>query len=158
MWRKLFLTASLLLTGNVWAGANDVIVDKIWMRESVPGQISVTVQMNITVTKAARLMSVSSPVATSGQIQGVVMHRGKLRTEPIKSLALGAHSTTLFGTKGTYLSLVGLKQALNAGDHVPLVLVFESGGKSFTINKEAEVRPLELSYQHYNDPTVKDQR
>jgi hypothetical protein len=34
----------------------------------------------------------------------------------------------------------------------------EVGGKSMTINTEAEVRPLELSYQHYNDPTVKDHR
>jgi periplasmic copper chaperone A len=158
MWRKLFFAAGMLLAVNVWAGANDVIVDKVWMRESVPGQISATVQMNITVTKAARLLSVSSPVAQSGQIQGVVMHRGKLRTEAIKSMGLSAHSTTLFGTRGTYLSLVGLKQPLNAGDHVPLALVFQSGGKTFTINTEAEVRPLELSYQHYNDPTVKDQR
>ena len=158
MWRKLFFAVSLLLAGNVWAGANDVILDKVWMRESVPGQISSTVQMNITVTKAARLLSVSSPVAASGQIQGVVMRKGKLRTEVIDSMKLNAHSTTLFGTQGTYLSLVGLKQALNVGDHVPLALTFESGGKTFTLNAQAEVKPLELSYQHYNDPTVKDQR
>jgi copper(I)-binding protein len=158
MWRALFCAASLLLAGNVWAGPNDIIVDKIWMRESVPGQVSVTVQMNITVTKAARLLSVSSPVAASGQIQGVVMRHGKLRTETVDSLKLYEHSTTLFGARGTYLSLVGLKQPLNAGDHVPLALVFETGGKRITINKEAEVRPLELSYQHYNDPTVKDHR
>jgi len=158
MWRALFCAASLLLAGNVWAGANDIIVDKVWMRESVPGQVSVTVQMNITVTKAARLLSVSSPVATSGQIQAVVMRHGKLRTEAVDSLKLYEHSTTLLGTHGTYLSLVGLKQPLNAGDHVPLALVIETGGKRVTINKEAEVRPLELSYQHYNDPTVKDHR
>jgi hypothetical protein len=158
MWRNLFCVASLLLASQAWAGANDVIVDKVWMRESVPGQISATVQMNITVTKAARLLAVSSPVAKSGQIQGVVMHRGKLRTEPIRSLRLSAHSTTLFGTRGTYLSLVGLKQPLNVGDRVPLALVFEQRGKKFTVNTEAEVRQLELSYRHYIDPTVKDQR
>lgn len=158
MWRKLFCAASLLLAGNAWAGANDVIVDKAWLRESVPGQTSVTVQMNLTVAKAARLLSVRSPVAASGELQNVVIHRGKLHTETVPSIRLHAHSTTLFGERGIYMSLVGLKQALNVGDHVPLTLVLEIGGKSVTINAAAEVRPLELSYQHYNDPTVKDHR
>jgi periplasmic copper chaperone A len=157
MWRKLFCV-SLLLAGNAWAGASDVIVDKVWLRESVPGQTSVTVQMNLTVTKAARLLSLSSPVAAAGEIQDVVMRKGKLQTGKVDSIKLSAHSTTLFGTRGMYLTLVGLKQPLNAGDHVPLSLVLESGGKTFTVETSAEVKALELSYQHYNDPTVKDHR
>ncbi len=158
MLRKLFGALSLLLAVNAWAGANDVILDKVWMRESVPGQTSVTVQMNLTVTKAARLLSISSPVSKSGEIQDVVLHGGKLQTETVPSMKLKAHTITLFGTRGMYLTLVGLKQALNVGDHVPLTLVLEIGGKAFTINTEAEVKALELSYQHYNDPTVKDHR
>ncbi len=158
MWRKLFCLAGLLLAFGAWADTGDVIVDKVWMRESVPGQTSATVQMNLTVTKAARLLSVSSPVARSGELQGVVMRHGQLLTEKVGSMKLNAHSITLFGTRGTYLSLVGLKQALNAGDHVPLTLVLEIGGKQATVNTVAEVRALELSYQHYNDPTVKDHR
>jgi periplasmic copper chaperone A len=157
MWRKL-ICVTLLLAGNAWAGANDVMVDKVWMRESVPGQQSATVMLNLSVTKAGRLLSVSSPVANSGEIQGVVMRHGKLQTETVDSLKLPAHSTTLFGTHGVYMSLVGLKQRLNPGDRVPLSLVVEIGGKSHTINIEAEVKALELSYQHYNDPTVKDHR
>ena len=158
MWRILFCLSGLLLAVNAWGDTNDVIVDKVWMRESVPGQTSATVQMNLTVTKAARLLSVSSPAARSGELQGVVMRHGQLQTEKVGSMKLNAHSITLFGTRGTYLSLVGLKQALNAGDHVPLTLVLEIGGKQATVNTVAEVRALELSYQHYNDPTVKDHR
>jgi copper(I)-binding protein len=56
------------------------------------------------------------------------------------------------------LVLVGLKQALNVGDRVPVRLVVEVAGKPQTIDVEAEVRALELSYKHYNDPTVKDHR
>ncbi|MFZ2161597.1 MAG: copper chaperone PCu(A)C [Sideroxyarcus sp.] len=157
MWRKLFCV-SLLLAGNAWAGANDVMVDKVWMRESVPGQKSATVMLNLSVTKAARLLSVSSPVAEGGEIQGVVMRHGKLQSGTVDSMKLAAHSTTTFGTRGMYLTLVGLKQALNVGDRVPVSLVVETGGKTITINTEAQVRALELSYQHYNDPTVKDHR
>ncbi len=158
MWRKLICAVGLLCASNTWGGTSDVIVDKVWMRESVPGQTSATVQMNLTVTKAARLLSVSSPVAQTGQLQGVVLRHGQLQTETVSSMKLGAHSITLFGTRGTYLSLVGLKQGLNAGDRVPLTLVLQIGGKQITVNTEAEVRALELSYQHYNDPTVKDHR
>lgn len=157
MWRKLFCMI-LLLAGNAWAGTNDVMVDKVWMRESVPGQKSATVMLNLSVTKAGRLISVSSPVAVSGEIQGVVMRHGKPQSGAVDSMKLPAHSTTLFGTRGIYLTLVGLKQSLSAGDRVPLNLVVEVDGKNHIVNTEAEVRALELSYQHYNDPTVKDHR
>jgi hypothetical protein len=157
MWRKLFC-AGLLLAGNAWAGANDVMVDKVWVRESVPGQTSVTVQMNLSVTKAARLLSVSSPVAAAGEIQSVVMRHKKLQTGTVDSLKLAAHSTTIFGTRGVYLTLVGLNQTLNVGDRVPVTLVIEIAGKKQTVNTEAAVKALELSYKHYNDPTVKDHR
>lgn len=158
MWRRLFGTVSLLLASHVWAGANDVVVDKVWMRESVPGQKSATVMLNLSVTKAARLLSVSSPAAESGEIQGVVMRQGKLQTGTVDSLKLPAHSTSLFGTRGMYLTLIGLKQPLNVGDRVPITLVVEIAGKKQTVDTAAEVRALELSYQHYNDPTVKDHR
>jgi len=158
MWRKAVSALSLLLVCEAWAGADDVMLDKIWMRESVPGQTSATVQMNLSVTKLARLLSISSPVANSGEIQDVVMHHGKLETQTVDSMKLAAHSTTLFGARGIYLVLVGLKQPLNAGDHVPLKLKMEVGGKPLTIDTEAVVRPLDLSYQHYNDPAVKDHR
>jgi len=158
MWRNLFCAVGLLLAVEAWAGANDVMVDKVWMRESVPGQTSSTVQMNLYVTKAARLLSVSSPAAESGEIQGVVMRRGKPQTGVVDSMKLDAHSTTLFGTRGIYLTLVGLKQPLNVGDRIPVTLVLEMAGKKQTVNVEAEVKALELSYQHYNNPTVKDHR
>jgi copper(I)-binding protein len=150
--------ASLFLAGHAWAGSNDVIVDKVWMRESVPGQKSATVMLNLTVTKAGHLLSLSSPVAEAGEIQGVVMRHGKPQSGAVDSIKLPAHSTTLFGARGIYLTLVGLKQPLKVGERVPLTLVVEVAGKKHTVNTEAEVRPLELSYQHYNDPTVKDHR
>jgi copper(I)-binding protein len=157
MWSKLFCV-SLLLVGNAWAGANDVMVDKVWMRESVPGQKSATVMLNLSVNKAGRLLSVSSPAATSGEIQGVVMRHGKPQSGAVDSLKLPAHSTTLFGTHGVYLTLVGLKQALVVGDKVPVTLVVETGGKTQNVDVLAEVKVLELSYQHFKDPNVKDHR
>jgi len=148
----------LMLATQAWAGANDVMVDKVWMRESVPGQQSVTVQMNLYVTKPARLVSVSSPVATSGEIQNVEKRHGKMQTSSVTSLKLIPNSTLIFGNRGLYLVLNGLKRPLNIGDRIPVSLVIEMGGKKQTLDVEAEVKALELSYKHYNDPTVKDHR
>ncbi|MFA6120066.1 MAG: copper chaperone PCu(A)C [Sideroxydans sp.] len=158
MLQKLVAVAMLILASQAWAGANDVMVDKVWMRESVPEQKSVTVQMNLYVTKPARLLSVSSPIATSGEMQNVEKRHGKMQTSTVDSLKLVPNSTLIFGNRGIYLVLNGLKQRLNVGDRVPVSLVIEMGGKKQTVNLEAEVKALELSYKHYNDPTVKDHR
>jgi copper(I)-binding protein len=144
--------------GSALAGSNDVMVDKVWMRESVPGQTSATVQLNLSVTKPARLLSVSSPVASGGEIQGVEMHHGKMETRVLNSLKIAQHSTVIFGTRGMYLVLTGLRQPLNAGDRVPLNMEMEVDGKQQQVNIQVEVKALELSYQHYHDPTVKDHR
>ncbi|MDD5056292.1 MAG: copper chaperone PCu(A)C [Sideroxydans sp.] len=156
MLRKLICLLSLSLAGNAWAGANDVMVEKVWMRESVPDQTSATVQMNLYATKPSRLLSVSSPLATSGEIQAVVMHQGKMQTRTVDSLKVAAHSSVIFGSRGVYLTLVGLKQPLVIGDRVPVTLVIEVAGTPQTINVEAEVKALELSYGHYNNPNAKD--
>lgn len=158
MLRKLVLVASVFLAGNVWAGADDVMVEQAWMRESVPGQTMATVQLNLYTTKPARLVSVRSPLAKSGEIQAMGMYHGKMQARAMDSLRLEAHSNVIFGTRNLYLALVGLKRPLAVGDRVPVSLVVEVGGKSQEISVEAEVRALELSYQHYNDPAVKDHR
>lgn len=136
--------------------AGDVLVDKVWMRESVPGQTAVTVQLNLYVTRDAKLLGVSSPLAASGEIRQVMKRGGKMQQRTLRELKLAAHSNTLFGERGLYLMLNGLKQPLNVGDKVPVILSLKIGGKSRDVDVAAEVRALELSYKHYNDPAVMD--
>jgi copper(I)-binding protein len=57
-----------------------------------------------------------------------------------------------------YLVLVGLKRPLIVGERVALNLLLEIAGKQQLVTVNAEVMALELSYQHYHDPTVKDHR
>jgi len=158
MWQKLISLLVFLLASQAWAGANDVIVDKVWVRESVPGQTAATVQLNLSVTKAARLLGVSSPVAASGEIVQMGRRGGRMQPRTLRDLKLEARSTVIFGTHGTYLMLRGLKQPLNVGDRVPVNLVLQVAGTRKTIEVTAEVRALELSYKHYNDPAVMDHR
>jgi copper(I)-binding protein len=155
MRRSLFLILALLVAPQAFA-ASDVIVDKVWMRESVPGQTAASVQLNLYVTKDAKLLGVSSPLATSGEIRHVMKRGGKMQQRTLRDLRLEGHSNTLFGERGLYLMLSGLKQPLNVGDRVPLTLELSVGGKVRMVETEAEVRRLELSYKHYNDPAVMD--
>jgi len=153
------LAALLLgLTALPAAANKDVIVDKVWVRESVPGQTAATLQLNLSVISAARLLGVSSPLAESGEIARVEHRGGRMQTRPLSSLKLAAHSTVIFGVRGLYLVLRGLKQPLNTGERMPVSLLLEVGGKRQTVEVSAEVRALELSYKHYNDPAVMDHR
>ncbi|GAB4127415.1 MAG: hypothetical protein Fur0040_10290 [Sideroxydans sp.] len=156
--RRVWGIGLLVLSGVACAGSSDVLVDKVWLRESVPGQQSATVQMNLYATKPARLLGVSSPVAAGGEIQNVEKRHGRMQTGVAPSLKLPPHTTVVFGERGLYLVLTGLKQPLNVGERVPVSLQLEVAGKRQTLNVEAEVRALELSYQHYRDPSVKDHR
>ncbi len=155
MRRSLFLILTLLMVPQAFA-ARDVIVDKVWMRESVPGQTAATVQLNLYVTRDATLLGVSSPLAASGEMRHVMKRGGKMQQRTLRDLKLAAHSNTLFGERGLYLMLTGLKQPLNVGDHVPVTLELSVGGKVRMIETGAEVLQLELSYKHYNDPAVMD--
>jgi copper(I)-binding protein len=155
MRRSLFLVLVLLLAPQAYA-ARDVFVDKVWMRESVPGQTAATVQLNLYVTRDATLLGVSSPLASGGEIRHVMKRGGKMQQRTLRDLKLAGHSNTLFGERGLYLMLTGLKQPLNVGDRVPVTLELKVGGKARTVEVEAAVRALELSYKHYNDPAVMD--
>ncbi|MBU1214909.1 MAG: copper chaperone PCu(A)C [Gammaproteobacteria bacterium] len=155
MRRSLFLVLTMLVAPQAFA-ARDVIVDKVWMRESVPGQTAATVQLNLYVTRDAKLLGVSSPLAASGEIRHVMKRGGKMQQRTLRDLKLAGHSNTLFGERGLYLMLTGLKQPLNVGDRVPVILRLEVGGQERAVESEAIVRALELSYMHYNDPAVMD--
>jgi hypothetical protein len=155
MRRFLFLILTLLIAPQAFA-ARDVIVDKVWMRESVPGQTAATVQLNLYVTKDVKLVGINSPLAAGGEIRHIMKRGGKMQQRTLRDLKLAGHSNTLFGERGLYLMLTGLKQPLNVGDRVPVTLELKAGGKVRVIETEAEVRQLELSYKHYNDPAVMD--
>ena len=138
MWQKLWCVVLLVLAGNAWA-SDDVLVGKVWLRESVPGQDSASLQLNLTVTRQARLVKVSSPRAAAVEIQRLSPHRGKMKARAVPSVRLSRNRTLVFGEHSVALMMVGLKQPLNVGDHVPVSLTVEfpdrrahrgSGGRS----------------------------
>ncbi len=158
--RNKFLCFLLLgLAGNAWVAANDVIVDRVWVGESVPGQNSATLELNITTVKAARLLSVSSDAADRVEIHSVFRHGGKMQAHVVDSMRLPAHRTTVFGSHRLFLIMVGLKKELNIGDRIPVSVAVEySNKRRQTIAVEATVKRMALSYKHLGTEEVHDHR
>jgi hypothetical protein len=145
-----------MLTSNAWAG-EEVLVDKVWLRESVPGQESASLQLNLTVTRPANLIGVSSAIATGVEIQRLLPSRGKMKVQAVSKLRLLRNRTLVFGEHSFALMLTGLRQPLKVGDRVPVSLAVEFSDKRVRIvEAEAEVRPLALSYKHYGGQEVHD--
>ena len=159
MWQKLALAALIVITTHAYAGANDVLVDNAWLRESVPGQKSASLQLNLTSVRHARLIAVNTPLSAAVKIQRLYPERGKIKAHDVDSLRLPARSTVTFGEKNFALMLVGLKKQLNAGDRIPVTLMVRlADSRTIKVNTEAEVKPLSLSYKHYQGKEVQDHR
>jgi hypothetical protein len=129
------------------------------LRESVPGQNSVSLQLNLTAMKPATLLAVETPLADRVKIQRLSAGRGKLVARDVSSLRLPRRRAVAFGDRAVALMLTGLKRPLNVGDKIPVTLTVEFAGKQLRkVDVEAEVRPLELSYMHYSGQEVHDHR
>jgi copper(I)-binding protein len=157
MWNKSIWILLLLLSGNAWADANDAVVQHVWVGESIPGQNSATLEMNITTVQAAKLLSVNADVADKVEIQSVAQHWGKMSTKVVKNLHLPAHHTTAFGSHQLFLILVGLKKELNIGDSINVSVVIEyANHRKQTFEVEAPVKKMALSYKHLGSKPVHD--
>lgn len=157
MWKSIICVMALGWLSNAWAGPYDPIVSMAWVGESVPGQTTATLQLNLTTVKPVKLLSISSPVAASVEIQSLMMHKGAMKVHIVDSLPLPAHRTTAFGSNGLFLMMTGIKQPLKMGDHVPINLVVAFANKQTkTLSADAEVKKMELSYKHYGPNEVYD--
>ena len=159
MWRNCWVVLWFGFAGYVWAGPNDAVVQQAWVGESIPGQNSATLELNITTVQKARLLSVSSEAADRVEIQRVSMHKGKMSSQVLNSMPLPAHHTTAFGSNRLFLMMVGLKNELNIADHIPVTLVVEYGNhRRQTIEVEATVKKMALSYKHLGTEEIHDHR
>lgn len=159
MLKSIILAITIGFISTAWAGPYDPIISVAWVGESIPGQTTSTLQLNLTTIKPVNLMSVSSPVAESIEIHSLMKVKGVIKTQVVSSLPLVDHRTITFGSRGLFLMMTGIKQPLKIGDRIPISLVFTFPDKQTkTISAEAEVRKMELSYKHYGPNEVYDHK
>jgi copper(I)-binding protein len=125
-----FFTAFLIaLTFTYSAGAQTpVAVEAAWSRAQIAGRSGVVYLTLVGKGMADRLTSASSPVAERVEIHATSMDQGVMKMRELAAIAVPAEGQVVLAPGGTHIMLIGLRQALNAGDHVTLRLVFEKSG------------------------------
>ncbi len=125
------LAISMTLVAVQWAAHAQTSVKDPWVRGTVPQQKATGMFAQLTSTTGGKLVSASSPVADIVEIHEMAMEGDVMKMRAIPGLDLPAGKA------------VDLKQALKAGDTVPVKLVIEGrDGKRETIDVNAPVRAL----------------
>lgn len=131
----------LLCAGQ--AQAQSVIVKDAWIRGTVQGQSATGVFMELTGKSAVRLVGVTSPAAKIVEVHNMTMENGVMKMFPVAGVDVPAGKTVKLAPGGYHVMLMNLQKPLNAGDRVPLQLIFEAAGKKReTVELSVEVRDL----------------
>ena len=135
--------ATLALTGLL-ASAHamaQVDVSDAWVRGTVPAQTASGAFMTLHAHQDAKLVGVSSPVATA-ELHEMKMENNVMRMRQVPSLDLPKMQDVQLKPGGYHVMLMGLKQQLKAGDTVPITLKIEQNGKVIEQQVNAQVRDM----------------
>ena len=137
------LASAVLLLSAGQVLAQTVKVEEPWVRGTVAQQRATGAFMRLTADKNARLVAISSSVAGVVEIHEMAMEKDVMRMRQISGLDLPAGRSTELKPGGYHVMLMDLKQALKAGDMVPMTLVFEDEAKKrFTQEVQAPIKAL----------------
>jgi periplasmic copper chaperone A len=143
MKRIVVTTLAAALLAAVPAVFAQVAVADAWVRATVPQQQASGAFMKLTAPKGMRLIEARSPVAGVVEIHEMAMQGDVMRMRAVSGIDLPAGKAVELKPGGYHVMLMALKQTLNAGDTVPLTLVFEDADKRReTLELKAPVRPL----------------
>jgi copper(I)-binding protein len=132
------LAAALLLASTAFAAhahdykAGDISVGHPYARPTVPNQPAggAYVSLENKGKTPDKLVGASSPVARSVEIHTMAMENNVMKMREVPGIELKpAEKTVMKPGDGYHLMLMGLKQALKAGEKFPLTLQFEKAGK-----------------------------
>ncbi|MGY1488181.1 copper chaperone PCu(A)C [Methylobacillus pratensis] len=115
---------SLLFLCSLQAQAGVTVVEP-WVRTTAPGQKVAAGYVRIVSDKDVALVSANSSFADKVEVHEMQMDDGIMRMRPLRQLELKANTPVELKPGGLHLMLVGIKNAVKAGDTIPLTLVFE---------------------------------
>lgn len=146
--KNLVIAAMMALTSAAWAQTT-VKVEDAWVRGTVAQQQATGAFMRLTASQNARLVEASSPVAGVTEVHEMAMDNDVMRMRQIQGLDLAAGQTVELKPGGFHVMLMDLKQTLQAGQNVPITLVFEDANQNrFTQQIQAPVRALGAGHGH----------
>jgi periplasmic copper chaperone A len=128
--------ALLLVTSNALAG--NITVDNATLRATAPGVPVSAAYMTLENHDDTErvLLTAHTDLAASVELHSHVMDGGMMKMRRLDSIPIPAGGRVTFEPGGLHIMLIGLKQALNAGDHKEIELEFDD---STRINVSFEV-------------------
>ena len=138
--KKIIIACALTLVAS--AAMAKVTVTEPWIRATVAQQPTAGAYMQLHSTANARLVSAQSPVANRVEVHEMSMQDNIMRMRQLESLDLPAGKTVELKPGAYHLMMFGLKQSLKDGDHVPMTLTIEQGGKRETLSVDVPVRAV----------------
>lgn len=146
--KKYMLSALVLSLAAVTAQAQ-VSVTAPWVRATVPAQKSTGAFMHLQSATAARLVGVSSPVATMVELHKMEMKGSVMKMGPVDGIDLPAGKGVNLASGGYHIMLTGLKKQLKAGDAVSLTLeLVGEGDKRERVTVKVPVKPMTFVSPH----------
>jgi periplasmic copper chaperone A len=138
------IAATLALLGS--SAQAQTTISEAWVRGTVPQQQATGAFMRITSAQGGKLVGVATPVASISEIHEMKMEAGVMKMAAVPALDLPAGKVVELKPGGYHLMFMGLKQALKAGDTVPVTLTVEGkDGKKESLDLKLEVRALGAS-------------
>ena len=134
------LAAFALLPSIVPAQSPPLVVQDAWVR-ATPGTDMAAAYLTVhnVSAHAVTVTSVDSPVAGHSMIHETRVQGGMSTMRPREQVVVAAGSTVKFEPGGLHVMLHDLKQPLQVGQSVPLVVILAGGT---TVKASATVRPL----------------
>ncbi|MBD5804262.1 hypothetical protein AZOA_37050 [Azoarcus sp. Aa7] len=140
---KHYIAAALSLIAFSLPVQADVKVEEPWVRATVPHQKVTGAFMRLTASEDAKLVAAGSPVAGTVEIHEMAMEKDVMKMRHVAGVTLPAGRTVELKPGAHHVMLLDLRQPLQPGDTVPLILTVEGrDGKRETFEVKAPVRPL----------------
>jgi len=134
------LIALSLLAVSAFAQVN---VTAPWVRATVPAQKATGAFMHLQSASGARLVGVSSPVASVVELHQMEMKDDTMKMQRVDGIDLPAGKGVNLASGGYHIMLMGLKRQLQPGEAVNLTLKVEHPDRKVeNITVKVPVKPM----------------
>ena len=125
----LLALAGLAVFSPAFAQPAEVAVTEAWSRATTGAAQTAAIYVTVTATQPDRLTGASTPAAATAELHQSRLEGGVMEMRPVPDGLPVAPGTPIHMAPGGYhVMLMGLKQPLRLGDHVPVTLTFEHAG------------------------------
>jgi len=131
----------LILSQNLFASADDVLIIDPYVRSVPPGQTvsAAFLQLENKSAETRSVINASSPVSKVVELHSHVHENGMMKMRRVDSIEIPAHGKTVLKPGGLHIMLIGLHKPLKLDQKVSITLEFKNGSRQ-TI--EAPVRKI----------------